>query len=114
MKIKTADDMEAKPVEVEGAEDVTIRLLVHEADGAPNFYMRQFNIAPGGHTPRHTHDWEHEVYILQGAAGVWSLEGERAARAGDCVFVPPNEEHQFRNTGLEELKMLCLVPKDSG
>ena len=114
MKIKRADDVEAKPVAEEGAEGVTIRLLVHEADGAPHFYMRQFDIAPGGHTARHAHDWEHEVYILAGSAAVWSGEGDRHAAAGDCLFVPGNEEHQFRNPGPDELKILCLVPKGSG
>lgn len=113
MKIKKADEVEPTPVGEEGAEGVTIRLLVHEADGAPNFYMRQFNVAAGGHTPRHAHDWEHEVYILAGSATVRSAEGEKHAVAGDCLFVPGNEEHQFENHGPGELKMLCLVPKDS-
>ena len=113
MKIKKADEVEPTSVGEEGAEGVTIRLLVHEADGAPNFYMRQFNVAPGGHTPRHTHDWEHEVYILAGSADVWSGEGQRHAAAADCLLVPPNEEHQFTNPGPGELKILCLVPKDS-
>ena len=114
MKIKKADDVPAAAVEAEGAEGVSIRLLVHEADGAPNFYMRQFDVAPGGHTPRHTHDWEHEVYILAGAATVWSPEGEKQAAAGDCLFVPANEEHQFHNPGPGGLKILCLVPRASG
>jgi len=114
MKIKKADDVEARAVETDGADGVTIRLLIHETDAAPNFYMRQFNIAPGGHTPRHVHAWEHEVYILCGSALVWSADGERPAAGGDCVFIPPNEEHQFTNAGDDELKMLCLVPKDSG
>jgi len=114
MKIKKADDVEAQAVEMAGAEGVTIRLLVHEADAAPNFYMRQFNIAPGGCTPRHVHPWEHEVYILSGSAAVWNGQEDQPATGGDCIFVPPGEEHQFTNAGDDELKMLCLVPKDSG
>jgi mannose-6-phosphate isomerase-like protein (cupin superfamily) len=27
-----------------------------------------------------------------------------------AVFVPPNEVHQFRNTGSGPLKFLCLIP----
>ena len=113
MKIKKADQVEAKDVEMEGAAGVRIRLLVHQAEQAPNFYMRQFDIAPGGHTPRHTHAWEHECYILAGAGRVVTPEGERDVAAGDCLFIAPHDDHQFRNTGGAPLKFLCLVPKDA-
>jgi quercetin dioxygenase-like cupin family protein len=111
MKIAKADEIAARPVGAEGAEGVQIRLLIHEADGAPTFYMRQFTVAPGGHTPRHEHDWEHEVYVLAGRGAVWTEDGEQPVAAGDCVFVPPDETHQFRNTGPDDLKFLCLVPR---
>jgi quercetin dioxygenase-like cupin family protein len=94
-----------------GAEGVRIRLLIHEAEGAPNFYMRQLVIAPGGCTPLHTHQWEHEVFILAGNGIVVSPEGENPISPGDCVLVAPGEQHQFRNIGTEELKFLCLVPR---
>jgi len=111
MQIRRADDVPAETVEEEGARGVQIRLLIHQAQGAPNFYMRQFNIAPGGHTPEHTHPWEHEVYVLCGGGTVLSPDGEKPIAAGDCVYVAPGENHQFRNPGSEELKILCLVPK---
>lgn len=110
MKIKKADQVEAKPVQIEGAEGVQIRLLIHKADGAPNFYMRQFDMAPGGCTPRHRHDWEHEVYVLAGSGVVVNEAGEHTISPGMCVFVPAGEVHQFRDTGGETLKFLCLVP----
>jgi len=113
MKIAKADGIEAKPVDMEGAAGVRIRLLIHEADGAPNFCMRQFNVAPGGHTPMHSHDWEHEVYVLAGAGVVATADEARPISAGDCIFVPPGEVHQFRAGRTEELKFLCLVPKSS-
>ena len=113
MKIAKADHIDPKPVDMEGAKDVAMRLLIHEADGAPNFFMRQFNISPGGHTPHHQHDWEHEVYVLAGSGTVVSPEGQKPITAGDCVFVPPGEPHQFVNASAEELKFLCLIPKKS-
>ena len=113
MKIAKADQIDSKPVDMEGAKDVAMRLLIHEADGAPNFLMRQFNISPGGHTPHHQHDWEHEVYVLAGSGTVVSPAGDKPITAGDCVFVPPGEQHQFVNGNAEELKFLCLIPKKS-
>jgi quercetin dioxygenase-like cupin family protein len=67
-------------------------------------------VAAGGHTPQHTHPYEHEVFILEGEGQV--LEGDVAhpLRPGDVVYVRPDEVHQFRNTGSGPLKFLCLVP----
>ena len=110
MIVKHADGIAGTPVSTDAAGGVVFRLLIGPDDGAANFHMRRFDIAPGGHTPRHAHAWEHEVYLVAGSGVVWSPGGERAIAAGDCVFVPGGEEHQFRNTGAEELKMLCMVP----
>jgi len=111
MKIKVADDVPAKPVEMPGAEGCQIRLLIHNAEGAENFHMRQFTVAPGGHTPWHTHEWEHELYVLAGSGVVVTADGEVPLSPGQCVYVEPGEQHQFRNTGDGEMKFLCLVPK---
>jgi len=113
MIIKNADTVAQSIVDVPGAAGAEIRLLIHQAEGAPNFYMRQFNVAPGGCTPRHSHDWEHEVYILSGSGLAVTGSAERDIHVGDCVYVPPNEEHQFRNAAPGELKFLCLVPASS-
>ncbi len=113
MKIQKAETVISVPVEVEGAQDVEIRILVGPEDGAPNFNMREFTIAPGGCTPKHSHAWEHEVYVLAGEGEVTTAGGDKAISADDCIFVPPNEIHQFRNTGESELKFLCLVPQSA-
>jgi quercetin dioxygenase-like cupin family protein len=110
MLIRRADTVPGKAMEMDGARDVTMRLMVGRADGAPSFSMRHFTVAPGGHTPRHSHDYEHEVYVVAGHARV-EQDGEFAdLGAGDVVFVRPNKTHQFVNTGDEAFKFLCLVP----
>jgi quercetin dioxygenase-like cupin family protein len=110
MKVNHYEAVAAKPVEMDGARGCQVRWLVDEGDGAPNFAMRQFEVAAGGFTPRHSHPYEHEVFVLEGLGEV--LEGDRPhpLRAGDVVYVPPDEVHQFRNTGAGPLKFLCLVP----
>lgn len=95
------------------ASGVRVRWLIDEKSGAPNFAMRHFEIAPGGHTPLHTHDWEHEVFILAGSGVVVGNDGESRFASGDVIFMPGGEEHQFRNTGTEPVSMLCLVPLSS-
>jgi len=109
MTVKHYTDVPAEMVE-QGAEGVWIRWIIAEADGAPNFAMRHFEIAPGGHTPHHTHDWEHEVFILTGRGKVFGAQGDTPLEPGTVVFVPPGDEHHFANDGDEPLTLLCLVP----
>jgi len=93
------------------AKKVKIRWLIDEKTGAPNFAMRRFEVAPGGNTPYHTHDWEHEVYILEGKAVAKKADGsEVPLGTGDVVLVEPNEKHNFKNTGDEDFVFLCLIP----
>ncbi len=109
MRVKHYSDVAAQQVE-EGAKGVTIRRVINEGDGAANFAMRHFEIAPGGHTQHHAHPWEHEVFVLAGRGKVAGPEGARALAPGTAVFVPPGEEHHFASDGPEPLTMLCLVP----
>jgi quercetin dioxygenase-like cupin family protein len=109
MLIRNIDDIERRPVDMPGAEDVTMAMMVGRADGAPTFALRQFVVAPGGHTPRHSHDYEHEVFIISGA-GTVLLDGEqRPINAGDVIYVPADHEHQFKAPD-QPLRFLCLVP----
>ena len=75
--------------------------------------MRQFEVAPGGYTPKHSHHYEHEVFVLEGAGVVLEGDVEHPLKAGDVVFVTPGEPHQFKNTGAQPLKFLCMVPNSS-
>ncbi len=110
MKVITAETIPFQPVMIEGARDAQIKELITARDGAPTFAMRMFEIAPGGNTPLHQHPWEHEVFILSGEG---ELRGENETypfRAGDAVFVAPNEMHTFVNTGQGPLRLLCMIP----
>ena len=79
MKVKQVRDVAAQAVTAEGADGVAIRWLLGADDAPENFYMRLFELAPGGHTPRHGHPWEHEVYVLEGKGTVVSSAGEGAS-----------------------------------
>ncbi len=92
------------------AEGVTIRWLITRADGAPNFAMRLFELPPGSGSPHHRHDWEHEVFILDGEGVLRTEAGEMSLRPGTAVLVPGGELHQFYNNGSGLLRFLCLIP----
>jgi quercetin dioxygenase-like cupin family protein len=86
------------------------RVAIGKNDGANNFYMRVFEIAPGGYTPKHTHEWEHEMFVHSGKGEFYGNNKWNPGKTGDVVFVPGNEEHQIRNTGSDLLVVVCLVP----
>lgn len=113
MKVNHYEQVPSQPVEMEGSQGCTVRWLLGERDGTPNFAMRQFEVAAGGHTPRHSHPYEHEVFVLEGAGVVYEGDQPHALQAGDVIFVKPDEIHQFRNTGDTPLKFLCLVPNSA-
>jgi len=110
MIVKKIKDVPAKAVQMEGADKVNMRLLIAEEDGASNFRMRLFEVEKGGCSPYHTHDYEHEVLILEGEGELKGKNNQHPLREGDVVFVIPNEEHQFRNVGENTLKFICLIP----
>lgn len=110
MLVKDYRDIRQDDVDAEGAAGVKIRSLIKKDDGAPNVAMREFELEPGGHTPFHAHGWEHEVYVLAGRGVVAGEGGEFPLEAGTVVLVPPNEKHNFQNTGSEVLRFLCVVP----
>ena len=110
MKVTPYEAVSSAPVTMPGSQGCAVRWLVDETDGAPNFAMRQFEVAPGGYTPRHSHPYEHEVFVLEGQGEILEDETPRPLRPGTVVFVAPDEIHQFRNTGATPLKFLCFVP----
>jgi quercetin dioxygenase-like cupin family protein len=113
MRVKKLTEVPANEVTMEGASGCRVRWLIGEGENAPNFAMREFEVEPGGHTPKHFHDYEHEVYVLAGKGTIVDGDQERPLAAGDVVFVSPNDVHQFKNTGGEAMRFLCLIPNSA-
>jgi quercetin dioxygenase-like cupin family protein len=89
----------------------TIRWLIAEKDRAPNFAMRVIEIAKKGERiPLHKHGYEHEIFVFEGVGKALSPQGDRPVRSGDFVFVLPDEEHGFLNTGDEPFRFICVIP----
>jgi quercetin dioxygenase-like cupin family protein len=113
--IRGLGETEVRTAETPGVKGVKMAVVVGREDGAPHFSMRQFVVEPGGHSPRHSHDYEHEVYIVKGGGTVLLGGKEHPIKAGDVVYVPADEEHQFKgapeigNAG-GGMTFLCMVP----
>jgi len=110
MRITRVADIEPKNMDMEGAEAVTMRVLVGSEEGAPTFVMRLFEVEPGGHTPMHKHAWEHEIFVLDGEGEAVTPESRVPLQPRTAAFVAPNETHQFVNRGSQTFRFLCLIP----
>jgi quercetin dioxygenase-like cupin family protein len=111
MQIKTISKVQAAAVQMDGAKNVSVKVVFGPADCAPTFAMRVFEMAGGGHTPFHTHPFEHEVMILSGDIAVVTEKGPTPVKVGDCILVQPNEQHQFKNlSDTLTASFMCLVP----
>jgi quercetin dioxygenase-like cupin family protein len=95
-----------------GAKNVLKQVPLSKKDGAPNFSFRVFTIGPGGHTPFHSHPFEHLNYVIAGVGKVVTSEQEHDVRKGDFVLILPDEVHQYKNNGTRPMVMICAVPKD--
>ena len=111
MKVVDYKDVELKQVEVEGAVSAKIRKVLVPDDGTPTFAMRIFELGEGGCTPFHQHEWEHEIYCIEGK-GIIVIDNDKHIdlTAGTAALIEPNEKHQFRNASKGTFKFMCLVP----
>ncbi|MFQ5951076.1 MAG: cupin domain-containing protein [Candidatus Geothermarchaeales archaeon] len=105
-------EVKEEPLTKGDAQRVTVKYLIDESHGSEKFYLREYSVAPGGHTRLDKHVYEHQVYILRG--GGMMREGSepnvrmRRVEPGDAIFIPSNQVHQFLNTTDEPLVFLCL------
>lgn len=110
MRMKQYTDVEATYFDKPDIKGVAARVVIGKQDGANNFCMRVFDIAPGGHTPKHVHAWEHEMFVHAGAGEIYGNGQWHPVKSGNALFIPANEEHQISNPGRESLIIVCLVP----
>lgn len=110
MKVMHYTDETPTLIDNDVAKGVSARLLIGKNDGATNFCMRMFQLAEGGNTPRHSHEWEHEIFFHSGSGEVLCGDEWKSVETGTVAFIPGNVEHQIKNTGNEPLSFVCLIP----
>lgn len=86
-------------------------VLIGPEQGAPNFILRRFSLAPGGRIPTHRHpEIEHEQVVVRGEMVLGSGDSERTVKTGDAVFIPAGTPHWYENRGAVEVEFLCIIP----
>ncbi len=110
--LRRAEQIDYEPVEL--ADGLSKGVLLGEAQAAPTFAMRRFELAPGAAVPRHTNAREHEQYVLEGTYTVGIGDETHAVSPGDALLIPAGVEHWYRNDGDAPGAFLCLVPNGAG
>lgn len=114
MKITDLTKVDKTLMAMEGARGAWKQIPLAKADGVPHYSLRVFTIEPDGHTPYHSHPFEHMNYVIDGQGVLVDADGtERPVKKGDFALVMPGEVHQYKNASADApFVMICLVPKD--
>jgi len=113
MHITALEEVKKIIPDMEGAKGVYKQIPISKENGAPTFSFRVFTIEPGGHTPLHSHPFEHLNYVIEGNGAVIADNQEYGVKKGDFVMILPGEVHQYRNISPSvPLVIICAVPKE--
>lgn len=97
-------------VKTYNANNATKQVLIGHDDGAHNFEVRYFTIPPRGFSSYDNHAHDHGVVVMHGKAEVLLGEEKHEVNAGDVIYIPSNETHQFENLTDEPFTFLCIIP----
>lgn len=114
MRFVNRAEVVAEIVREPGAKEATHRKLIDTPHGADRFVLTEFEVKPNGSTPPHHHDWEHEIYILEGEMSL-VLPAEKTSqpvKPGDVVFIPRNEPHGFVTGPEQTCRFLVVAPTE--
>lgn len=103
-------EIDITPEELKEKGRVTVRWLLGEPEGAPNFEMRYFSLSGDIATEWHNHDWEHQVFVIKGKGKLRTPDQEVELVPGNAVCVAPGEQHHFVCAG-DTFEFICVVPK---
>ncbi len=81
-------------------------------EAALQFETRYFEVAPGGHTSLERHRHPHAVIVIRGSGSLMGADECVGIRPFDCVYVAPDDVHQFRADRGEPLGFLCVVDRE--
>ena len=114
MKHMRSQEVPSDIVREPGAKQATIKRLIDTTDGADRFVLSLFELTPNGSTPAHYHEWEHEIFILEGNMQLVLPHEKRTVnlQGGDVIFIPRNEPHGFITGANQTCQFLVVAPTE--
>jgi len=112
MIVGNLNDIKGKEVDSDLAKFTIMKVLVSKEEGWEDYVMREVEVLEGGHTPKHSHPWQHINYVISGEGEIM-IDGKiNKVQSGAYAYIPPMALHQFRNVGKTVFKFICIVPKE--
>ena len=86
-----------------------IRELMHpNVQGNKSQSLAEAIVKPGEKTLLHVHAKSEEIYYIINGQGKMQLGSESLnVNQGDSICIPPGTPHNIKNTGADNLKILC-------
>ena len=92
--------------------------MINLDDNPPTCTLSYSVIPPDRTSAHHIHEWEHEVYIIDGIGTLICDGKEYSVKAGDAMFIPPNVDHYTLNNGgqgdIHRIEINPLIAAQSG
>ena len=99
MPYVSKDDVETLEVEPK----VFVRIMVDQSKGSQGIALVRGRMAPGSVLPRHGHDVEEALTVLEGTALSEIGDEKYELGPGDAVLLPAHVPHQLTNIGEGDL-----------
>ncbi len=111
-RVSEVEATQAYTVDGKPCKGAKIKVLIGSKQGAERYYMRYFIIEPGGEIPKHSHWYEHEIFVVRGRGILGVGDKEYEVEAGCAIYIPPGVVHWYRNPFKETWEFICVIPTE--
>ena len=107
MSVRRSSEIEI----ISGNEGTQIRQYFHPHNtlNGISYSLAQFTLEPGKKSLLHKIKSSEIYYILEGDASLKINEETHQLKKDDSIYVPPMSEQFIENTGMINLRFLCIV-----
>ena len=112
MIVANEKDVHAMVLESPEVKEAAMKVLISPKEGWEGYVMRVIELGKDGYSPKHTHDWPHINYILEGSGSLHINGKDTPIEAGSYAYVPAGSLHQYKNEGGGMFRFICIVPEE--
>ena len=112
MIVANEKDVQAIVMESPEVKNAAMKTLISPKEGWDGYVMRVVELDEYGYSPKHTHDWPHVNFIIEGKGSLHIDGKDNPLEAGSYAYVPAGSLHQYKNEGSGKFRFICIVPEE--
>ena len=112
MIVANEKDVPATVMQSPEVKNAAMKALISPKEGWEGYVLRVIELGEGGYSPKHTHNWPHINYILEGSGSLHINGKDNPVEAGSYAYVPAGSRHQYKNEGSGKFRFICIVPQE--